>query len=306
MTPTVNADQVDLFLEVAEVQRRREEVCRLWGCTPEEAPRLDTPLRWKAWDVWVRSESGTAREFFRECSRILNIFRDAVERHIKCDVDFLAMPSWPDHTYIAKRCGIVAGDAILSLLPFNPSMVACVADDVIRDWKLDARRATAVQAYVWWADWHRKRPIAPDILAIYAHYVMWLMTGWESPSDEKERDATIGQSVVTVDGPRGPMSLPSHGLLVPGNIDLRTGPIVLGTDGVIALSTTFMFSDPQGRTGLFPMMDAQGNTLSVRDALAYWTAREQMLGIFDTREHAEAYNAALVACLSEQFWGPAV
>ena len=45
---------------------------------------------------------------------------------------------------------------------------------------------------------------------------------------------------------------------------------------------------------------------SVRDALAYWTAREQMLGIFDTREHAEAYNAALVACLSEQFWGPAV
>ena len=124
---------VDMFLTELRRWARHREVCRVWGCAPADAARLDTPLRWAAWDVWVQSESGTAQEFFRECHRVLDVFRDAADRLGVFSREFIREVEHGERRarldqYPAGRFAIIAGDTIIRLLPFHPSMVACMAD----------------------------------------------------------------------------------------------------------------------------------------------------------------------------------
>jgi hypothetical protein len=169
-------------VEEAEQLVQRSAACRIWGCRPEDAARLDTPLRWQAWDVWVRSESGTAQDFFRECSRVRDIFRDALERRIACDQEIVVTGKCADQEYMAKRLAIIAGDAMVQLMSFNPSMVACVAADVIADRKL----MNVVHAYVAWAESCRRwcgpngNPARLDMLGTYQSYVKWVLQTWST------------------------------------------------------------------------------------------------------------------------------
>jgi hypothetical protein len=59
--------------------------------------------------------------------------------------------------------------------------------------------------------------------------------------------------------------------------------------------------DNHGRTILLPSMDADGNPLTMPQAMKYWQARGQSLGVFDTEANAHAYEAAMHDQLGQQY-----
>jgi hypothetical protein len=171
---------VDMFLTELNQWARRREICRVWGCAPEEADRLDTPLRWAAWDVWVREQGGNAVDFFMACRSVMTVFRTFVDRRVTFAREVIVPQGrWLRTPYEAKRCGIIMGDAVMALLPFHPSIVVAIAEDAKIVWPV---YAGVIAACVSWfvlyrnAGWTIRTPNVHDL---YAHYARHLMTLWE-------------------------------------------------------------------------------------------------------------------------------
>jgi hypothetical protein len=173
-TPSIG-DQVELFL-------RRRQACEEWGCSPEEAVWLDTPRRWKAWRRF--GKRGTAPKFFERCRLIMTVFRVAVDRRQAFWREVIVPQGRWQHTrYEADRCAIIAGDAIVGLLPFPPDLIACVAEDAMRTWPT---YATTIAGYVTWADAYRKNrwywSREPQFMAnLYKVYARKLREAWGLP-----------------------------------------------------------------------------------------------------------------------------
>jgi hypothetical protein len=180
---------VNLFLTELRQWARHREVCRVWGCAPEEADRLDTPLRWAAWDVWVQNESGTAQEFVRECRRVLDVFRDAADRLEVFSREFIREIEQREREprldeYPASRFAIIAGDTIIRLLPFHPSMVACMAAEATTLW---SDCTWWIRHYVRWTVIYRFRGWASDSWAndsvqmatLYARQTRSILDRWQ-------------------------------------------------------------------------------------------------------------------------------
>jgi hypothetical protein len=166
------------IVDEAEQILRRREACRVWECTIEEAARLDTPLRWKAWEIWRTNTSGTAPDFFRECTRVLDILMNGLTRHLIGAKEMLAMRPRPDLEYRMKRLAIVAGDVAVALAPFDPAMIACVAADFRA--KLAEQGRVIVDVFVECADWYRRHDHAPEILTVYTHFAHVFTTAWHA------------------------------------------------------------------------------------------------------------------------------
>jgi hypothetical protein len=297
---------------------RRREICRTWKCSPEDANRLDTPLRWKAWDVWVRGESGTARDFMTECRRCRDVFRDALDRMRDCDDDLFLIDAWPPRTVAANRYAIIMCDAAVRLMPMNPSIVACVAADVKTDWHLGSTDQWYVTVAIPQAAACRKVPSRLDIAGTYRNYSAWLMQTWAThlslspwawaipPNDAPTEPIAETPKVPVyrpVPGPRGPMRIPSWGMLLPGTIDLSRFPILRNRDGSFPPLRTCMAENDHGHIVLQPTVAYDGHLMSEEDASAYWDG--QSLGVFETRERAEAYDTALHVHLFAQWRGQA-
>lgn len=83
------------------------------------------------------------------------------------------------------------------------------------------------------------------------------------------------------------------GLVVPGNINTHRRPVVRNADGSISTVRSMNFEDEHGRQVLVPtVIDGRG-VVSPDEAIKYYYATGQHLGIFDTPESAEAYAQSL-------------
>lgn len=90
------------------------------------------------------------------------------------------------------------------------------------------------------------------------------------------------------------------GLLVVGNIDLDSRPVVKNADGSISTvrSITVGFDDG---TVVLPTVSDDGRILSEKDAIQLYRATGRHLGIFDTLSNAEAYSQSLHLAQEQQY-----
>jgi len=83
------------------------------------------------------------------------------------------------------------------------------------------------------------------------------------------------------------------GLVVPGNINTHRRPVVHNADGSISTVRSMNFEDETGRQVLVPTVIPGRGIVSPDEAIRYYYATGQHLGIFDTPENAEAYARSL-------------
>lgn len=106
-----------------------------------------------------------------------------------------------------------------------------------------------------------------------------LLTG-EAPDPQMESFAAGGSSD------------DSPGLLVPGNIDLASRPVVKNRDGSISTVRSITVTDENGRAVLIPTV--VGNAVVPNDeAVRHWRQTGEQLGMFDTIENADRYARQL-------------
>ena len=85
----------------------------------------------------------------------------------------------------------------------------------------------------------------------------------------------------------------AEGLLVPGNINLHTRPVVRNADGSISTVRSMTFTDDAGRAVLIPTVIPGRGIVPPDQAIQHYYQTGQHLGIFDNPDLADAYARAL-------------
>ena len=89
-----------------------------------------------------------------------------------------------------------------------------------------------------------------------------------------------------------PSYLKPHGLVVPGNIDLSSRPMVKNPDGSISTVRSMSFEE-DGHEILVPTVSDDGRVVSDEEAVANYKKTGKHLGIFDSPENATSYAQRL-------------
>jgi hypothetical protein len=87
--------------------------------------------------------------------------------------------------------------------------------------------------------------------------------------------------------------LKASGLLIPGNINLHTRPVVRNADGSISTVRSMSFTDDDGRAVLIPTVIPGRGIVPPEQAIQYYRQTGQHLGIFEHPDAADAYAQAL-------------
>jgi hypothetical protein len=166
---TAPRDEVDELLVKINQWHRVRDVCRIWGCAPEDAARLDTPWRRDAWDEWIAYPGGSARAFFQQCRAVLDIYRTAIEkRNAFCREVIAPQGRWLLNQYEASRLAVIACDAVIALMDYYPAMVKCVAEDAKLMWP---ESAMTIDVYLTWYHWlDRKGGLSGTVASILGFY----------------------------------------------------------------------------------------------------------------------------------------
>ncbi|QPF88440.1 hypothetical protein IC762_12355 [Bradyrhizobium genosp. L] len=83
-----------------------------------------------------------------------------------------------------------------------------------------------------------------------------------------------------------------QGMVVPGNIDLASRPVVHNDDGTISTVRSIGINDG-GKEVLIPTVSPDASILSNDDAVRLYRMTGKHLGMFDTPENSDAYAAKL-------------
>jgi hypothetical protein len=83
------------------------------------------------------------------------------------------------------------------------------------------------------------------------------------------------------------------GLLVPGNINLHTRPVVRNADGSVSTVRSMTFTDENGRAILIPTVIPGRGIVPNDQAIDHYYRTGQHLGIFERPDLADAYAQAL-------------
>lgn len=83
------------------------------------------------------------------------------------------------------------------------------------------------------------------------------------------------------------------GLLVPGNIDLKSRPVVKNDDGTISTVRSMSFQDDDGAETLIPTVSDDGRILSDDDAVDLYRTSGKHLGKFSDPNAATTYAEQL-------------
>jgi len=87
-------------------------------------------------------------------------------------------------------------------------------------------------------------------------------------------------------------SIPTVGMIKPGNIDLDNRPVVENTDGTTSTVSTGTFGIEGGKTVLLPTI-VNGKRVSGPEAFAHFKETGEHMGIFDSEANADKYDEAL-------------
>ena len=92
------------------------------------------------------------------------------------------------------------------------------------------------------------------------------------------------------------------GLLIPGNIDLNSRPVVRNADGTISTVRSMSIGTEAGEV-LIPTVSADGRLLTDDEAIAEYDRTGQNLGTFNTEANATRYAQRLHAAQEAQYAG---
>lgn len=132
-----------------------------------------------------------------------------------------------------------------------------------------------------------------------------------SPPDAAGREDAYTPSTSPAPGPRTSffLSPETTGLLAPGNINLRTLPVIHNPDGTVSIARTLSIAK-NGRQYLIPTVSDEGELLSDQDAITRFEQTGRHLGAFKTLQDATGYanrlhrqQEILYAATPENFQG---
>ena len=82
------------------------------------------------------------------------------------------------------------------------------------------------------------------------------------------------------------------GMLKAGNIDIHDRPMVQNPNGGTSTVDSMSY-ERDGKQILIPLVSDEGKLMTAEEAIPYWEAKGQNLGVFDTPANADAYAMAL-------------
>ncbi|RVD31419.1 transglycosylase SLT domain-containing protein [Mesorhizobium sp. M4B.F.Ca.ET.017.02.2.1] len=107
----------------------------------------------------------------------------------------------------------------------------------------------------------------------------------------------------TKPGADGAAQSTPRGLVVPGNIDLNSRPVVKNADGSISTVRSMSYENDAGQEVLIPTVSDEGKVMSNEEAIKYWGEKGQFLGKFDNADDATAYAQDLHNAQARQYGG---
>jgi len=143
----------------------------------EEAALLDTPAGRRAWAIWA-ARGGSVGGFLAEVWRARDAFSDGLERLTRYHREreergqpLDAERGEAQWTWETARRAMIAGDTVIVLIPVDPQVIACAAEDMIAGRRLIGPPAYFVRHCVLLVEAFRGGPdpvTTADAVEIYA------------------------------------------------------------------------------------------------------------------------------------------